>query len=116
MLLGLKTSISAYAVYDLPFGRGKQFGRNLPTAVNAVVGNWSINPIVSWHSGFPIAPLRNNSGTGTPESSQLQWIGQIPQDGSGPGSAVVQPERIFTPAAGLWKLPGSRSGHWARIL
>jgi Carboxypeptidase regulatory-like domain len=62
-----KHVISSYAVYELPFGRGKQFGHNLSTAVNTVAGNWSINPIVSWHSGFPIALYASDaSGTGSP--------------------------------------------------
>jgi len=47
--------LSAYAVYELPFGRNKQFGKNMPRAVDAVVGGWSINPIVSVHTGFPLA-------------------------------------------------------------
>ena len=51
--------LSAYAVYELPIGRGKQFGHDMPAAVNAVVGNWSINPIVSWHSGFPLTHFRH---------------------------------------------------------
>jgi Carboxypeptidase regulatory-like domain len=64
-----KHVISAYAVYDLPFGRGKQFGHDMPAAVNAVVGNWSINPIFSWHSGFPLSLYGpSDSGTGSPEN------------------------------------------------
>ena len=39
--------LSAYAVYELPIGRGRQYGHDMPTAVNAVIGNWSINPIIS---------------------------------------------------------------------
>jgi len=62
-----KNVISAYAVYDLPFGRGKRFGHDMSPVVNAVAGNWAINPIVSWHSGFPIALYASdNSGTGSP--------------------------------------------------
>jgi hypothetical protein len=61
--------LSAYAVYELPIGRGKQFGHSLPGAVNAAVGNWSINPIVSWHSGFPLSLYgASDSGTGSPEN------------------------------------------------
>ena len=47
--------LSAYATYELPFGRNKQFGKSMPRAVDAVVGGWSINPIVSVHTGFPLA-------------------------------------------------------------
>src|SRR5581483_5079135 len=61
-----KHVLSAYAVYELPIGRGKQFGRDLPAVANAVVGNWSINPILSWHTGFPLAMYGpDNSGTGS---------------------------------------------------
>ena len=59
-----KHMLTAYAVYDLPFGRGKQFGRNLPAAVNAAVGNWAINPIVTWHGGFPLN-MRGSDESGT---------------------------------------------------
>ncbi len=64
-----KHVLSAYAVYQLPFGHGQQFGQGLPSAVNAVVGNWSINPIVSWHTGFPLSLYgASDSGTGSPEN------------------------------------------------
>jgi len=46
--------ISAYAVYDLPVGRGKQFGNDMNKVVNAVVGGWSVSPIVSFRTGFPM--------------------------------------------------------------
>jgi hypothetical protein len=85
--------LSAYAVYDLPFGRGKQFGNDMPAAANAVVGNWAISPIISWHSGFPLSLYgAGDSGTGSPEnrpdcigpvtypktvsSVGMQWFGQ----------------------------------------
>ena len=62
-----KHVLSAYAVYELPFGRGRQYGKDLPTAVNAVVGNWSMNPIVTWKTGFPLAVYgTDDSGTGSP--------------------------------------------------
>jgi hypothetical protein len=64
-----KHVISAYAVYEIPFGKGKQFGKDLPSVVNAVAGNWSINPIVTWHTGFPLSLYGGDfSGTGAPES------------------------------------------------
>jgi Carboxypeptidase regulatory-like domain len=59
-----KHALTAYAVYDLPFGRGKQFGHNMPTAVSAVVGNWAVNPVLTWHGGFPLN-LRASDASGT---------------------------------------------------
>ncbi|HTM89215.1 MAG TPA: TonB-dependent receptor [Terriglobales bacterium] len=47
--------LSAYAVYELPYGRGKKFGGNAPKVLSAIAGGWSVNPIVSVHTGFPLA-------------------------------------------------------------
>jgi hypothetical protein len=64
-----KHLISAYAVYQIPFGKGKQFGNDINSALNAVAGNWSINPIVSWHTGFPLSLYgADDSGTSSPEN------------------------------------------------
>ncbi len=43
--------LSSYVTYQLPFGRGKQFGRDISPALNAVIGNWEIGAIVSFHTG-----------------------------------------------------------------
>jgi hypothetical protein len=50
-----KHTLSSYAVYDIPFGRGKKFGHDTNRAVDAIAGGWSIAPIISIHSGFPVA-------------------------------------------------------------
>ncbi|MGC2767306.1 MAG: TonB-dependent receptor [Candidatus Acidiferrum sp.] len=57
--------ISAYAVYELPVGRGRQFGSNMNKVANAVVGGWSVSPIVSFHTGFPepVYGAADNTGT-----------------------------------------------------
>jgi hypothetical protein len=41
------------SLYELPFGRGKQFGDNWTPAVNAILGGWQINPILTFQSGLP---------------------------------------------------------------
>jgi hypothetical protein len=57
--------VSAYATYDLPVGRGKQFGSNMNSVVNQVVGGWQASTIVSTHSGFPLAVYGSGDFTGT---------------------------------------------------
>jgi hypothetical protein len=42
------------ATYDLPFGRGRQFLGGANRWVNALVGGFSILPVISWQSGSPI--------------------------------------------------------------
>jgi hypothetical protein len=46
--------LSAYAVYELPFGRGKQFGSNMNKVANTVVSGWTVSPIVTFRTGFPM--------------------------------------------------------------
>jgi hypothetical protein len=59
--------LSAYATYDLPFGKGRKFGSNMNSVVNAVIGNWQAGAIISIHSGFPLAVYNptDTSGTGS---------------------------------------------------
>ncbi|MGB6386098.1 MAG: TonB-dependent receptor [Terriglobales bacterium] len=103
-----KNVISAYAVYELPFGHGKQFGGNLPSAVNAALGNWSINPIVSWHSGFPIALYASdNSGTGSP-SPRPDCNGPVSYPKAplaGLGMQWFDPSAFSQPASGFGNCP-----------
>ncbi len=39
-------------IVDLPFGRGKKFGGDVPGAVNQIIGGWQIATIGDWRSGF----------------------------------------------------------------
>jgi len=43
--------LTSYVTYQLPFGKGKQFGHDMNPALNAVIGNWEIGGIISAHSG-----------------------------------------------------------------
>ena len=42
-------------VYELPYGRGKQFGGNLNRVADAFLGGWQANGIYTLQSGFPLA-------------------------------------------------------------
>jgi hypothetical protein len=52
--LNLNDVFTASVLYELPFGKGKQFGNNWNGATNAVLGNWEINVIERAESGFPL--------------------------------------------------------------
>ena len=59
--------LSAYATYDLPFGRGRTFGKNMSRPAELIAGGWALNAIVSVHNGFPITinnGVTDTSGTG----------------------------------------------------
>jgi hypothetical protein len=47
-------NITVTGVYDLPFGRGKQFGSNWNPIVNSAVGGWKLSGAQVYYSGFPV--------------------------------------------------------------
>ena len=60
---------TGYVTYDVPFGHGRQFGSNAHKAVDAVLGGWQANAIVTLHGGFPMSiyDFSDPSGTGSAE-------------------------------------------------
>lgn len=40
-------------VYELPFGKGRQFGSNIPTALDWVIGGWQLSGLGNYSSGRP---------------------------------------------------------------
>ena len=41
-------------VYELPFGRGRNFGSNWNRVVDAILGGWQLGGIFTAHTGFPL--------------------------------------------------------------
>lgn len=52
--------LSFQTVYQLPYGRGRQFGENIPKALDFVIGGWQINSIFRAQSGNPFDVRLNN--------------------------------------------------------
>lgn len=55
-------------VAELPFGRGKHFGANLPVVLDYILGGWQANTIYTWQTGLPLAitaPNTSQSGSVT---------------------------------------------------
>jgi len=57
--------LSGYAVYELPFGKGKQFASNANGVVNQIIGGWAVSPIVTFRTGFPMPVYNAADTTGT---------------------------------------------------
>lgn len=59
------------SVYDLPFGRGKQFANQTNAFVNQLISGWETSDITSYSTGYPFAVLgpdfsQTNSGSPRP--------------------------------------------------
>lgn len=57
--------LTSYAIYELPIGKGKRFGSNLPKVANAIVGNWQVSPIITIRGGFPLTTYNWAGPSGT---------------------------------------------------
>ena len=60
-----KQNLTAYALYELPYGKGRQWGKNVNPVLNAVAGDWNVSAILTFHSGFPMTPYTWNDTSGT---------------------------------------------------
>ena len=57
---------NGYALYELPFGKGKRFGGNAGEVVNNIIGGWALSSDFTFHTGFAITALGpDSSGTGS---------------------------------------------------
>ncbi len=60
----LNHQFTASVLYDLPFGRGKQFGGGWNGPLNVILGNWQLNVIERVSSGFPVFVIASNNASG----------------------------------------------------
>lgn len=60
----VKHTFTGYFIYDLPFGRGRTYGGNMSSVLNAIVGDWRLSVIPTIRGGFPIT-LGANDASGT---------------------------------------------------
>ena len=62
-------------VWDLPFGRARRFGSDIHKGLDAVVGGWQFNNIVTWQTGPPFNVTCNGGRVdliGDPNPTQAQ--------------------------------------------
>jgi len=50
----IRNSFVFASMYELPFGKGKQFGTNIPKGLDYVIGGWQWNNIVTLQTGTPL--------------------------------------------------------------
>jgi Carboxypeptidase regulatory-like domain len=99
------------AIYELPFGRGKPFAKDLSGLANGFVGGWSATSIVTLQSGFPITPQlsynpSNNGDTRNPVRpfANPNFTGRV---------VAGNPAQWFNPSAFLQ--PPANSGFYGNL-
>jgi Carboxypeptidase regulatory-like domain len=62
--INLDNSFTGSVIYDLPFGRGKQFGSSWNGVTNTILGNFQVTLIERISSGFPVPLIDSNNQSG----------------------------------------------------
>jgi hypothetical protein len=58
-------NLSALVDYQVPFGRGQQYGGDINRIEDAFLGGWTIDTATSAHTGFPLTILATNVSSNT---------------------------------------------------
>jgi len=81
--------LSVATIYELPFGKGKQFLGNVSGPMNYIVGGWQLANNTTWMSGLGFSVSYNEcgldtdsgvcflnkvGGTGVPDQNQYHWF------------------------------------------
>jgi hypothetical protein len=113
--------LTASAVYDIPVGKNRMYGKNLNPILRNIVGDWTISPIITLRGGFPLTfEYYDFLGTGTrgerpdcnggiPIVNKQSTIPGVPGIQWFDGSNVSAPAGVFgTCGIGSVKGPGEK--------
>ncbi|WP_345945369.1 TonB-dependent receptor [Granulicella sp. dw_53] len=110
-------------VYELPFGRGRQFLNHSGSALNTVVGGWQISGINTMQAGTPfnITYSPNSANAVSPQIASSFRGANLYRPNRVPGQPVVQKKQL---SSGLiqyinlaaFSLPGTRDPNTTALL
>ena len=100
---------NGYLVYELPFGRGKQFGGGVSDLANLLVGGWKVSTAFVFHTGFAqtIFAAADTSNTGG-FSTRADCVPGVPKrvpmafDPATNGYTFLNPAEVAEPANGTF--------------
>jgi hypothetical protein len=90
-----KHTLSANAIYQIPFGKDRKYGSNLNPVVNGIAGGWNVSAIVSMRTGMPGTAYSWWYG-GAMATTGTFWLGRL--------------NCISQPSYGLTNAPSSLTG------
>lgn len=103
--INLNQNFSASLIYQLPFGKGRQFGNSWSGAADVIFGHWELDLIEKATSGFPIFVVDSNNASGVNfenNGNSLNRPNQVcnPQSSNPTLSAWFNTGCFVAPAAG----------------
>jgi hypothetical protein len=91
-------------VYDIPYGKGRQFGSHLNPVLDAVLGGWELNGINTANTGLPVNidynPSSINDVTGISQSADYRGVALLRPNVSGSAASQSTAQSLLTYFAG----------------
>jgi hypothetical protein len=89
--INANNNFTASVIYDLPFGKGKQYGHDWNGVTDALLGNWQMTVIEKITSGFPIFVVDSANF-----SSGVNFQNN--------GNSLIRPDQVCSPTSGSHSL------------
>jgi len=102
-------------LYELPFGRQKHWGRSWNRASDAFLGDWQVNGVTTYMTGFPFTPsITSTLDNGNGNVPNRTCSGRVPSPTINgwfdPSCFVAPPTNVFgNMGFGILRGPGSRN-------
>lgn len=106
-------NFTAYAVWELPFGKGRAILGGIPLWLNQIVGGWQLYPQFYAGSGQWFSPQRQGSSPFTGLSGQTARADRIGDGNDGPRQTGASALKWFNTAAFV-QPPADRNGNAGR--
>jgi Carboxypeptidase regulatory-like domain/TonB dependent receptor len=121
--------LTSYAIYELPFGKGKKLASGVNSVVNNIIGGWSVSPILTVRTGWPMPVYGANDNSGTfSRGARADCNGVPPVTGETPISTLgvggfqwfTNNNNFFNPTPGTFgncapQLSGLRGPHYTDV-
>ena len=73
----IRNNLNGHLTYELPVGRGRQFGNNMNRALDEVVGGWKIAMTTLVYSGFPVNITAQNTSYTQNNSERANHVNKL---------------------------------------
>jgi hypothetical protein len=104
-------SFTFAGIWDLPVGRGRQFGGNMNRGVDEVVGGWELDPFIYLGTGTPVDLTVNNSAGGVFSRPDLTGDPHFGTHKAANGAVTLFDASAFAPpptnTGGIYFRPGT---------
>jgi hypothetical protein len=102
----MRQHVVGSGVYNLPFGRGSEFGNSWNRGLDADFGGWTISPIVTFSSGTPLnlTESKNPSNSGG-AADRPNLVGNLYHSGTIAGNASCTAPAGTAHSAAQWFNP-----------